>query len=46
MHFREIVGKTKSLREILQQVEVVAPTDSTVLIFGGIGPEAHPCLAV
>jgi formate hydrogenlyase transcriptional activator len=42
MHFREIVGKTKSLREILQQVEVVAPTDSTVLIYGetGTGKEA------
>jgi formate hydrogenlyase transcriptional activator len=42
MHFREIVGKTKALREILQQVEVVAPTDSTVLIYGetGTGKEA------
>jgi formate hydrogenlyase transcriptional activator len=42
MHFREIVGQTKALRGILQQVEVVAPTDSTVLIFGetGSGKEA------
>jgi formate hydrogenlyase transcriptional activator len=42
MHFRDIVGKTKALREILQQVEVVAPTDSTVLIYGetGTGKEA------
>jgi formate hydrogenlyase transcriptional activator len=42
MHFREIVGKTKALREILQQVAVVAPTDSTVLIYGetGTGKEA------
>ena len=42
MQFREIVGKTKALREILQQVEVVAPTDSTVLIYGetGTGKEA------
>jgi len=42
LHFREIVGKTKALREILQQVEVVAPTDSTVLIYGetGTGKEA------
>jgi formate hydrogenlyase transcriptional activator len=42
MQFREIVGKTKALREILQEVEVVAPTDSTVLIHGGIGPQPHP----
>src|SRR5712671_4015684 len=42
MQFREIVGKTKALREILQQVEVVSPTDSTVLIYGetGTGKEA------
>src|SRR5258705_8686607 len=42
LHFREIIGKTKALREILQQVEVVAPTDSTVLISGetGTGKEA------
>jgi formate hydrogenlyase transcriptional activator len=42
MQFHEIVGKTKALREILQQVEVVAPTDSTVLIYGetGSGKEA------
>src|SRR5260221_1501325 len=42
LHFREIVGKTKALREILRQVEVVAPTDSTVLIYGetGTGKEA------
>jgi formate hydrogenlyase transcriptional activator len=42
MQFREIVGRTKPLREILQQVEVVSPTDSTVLIYGetGTGKEA------
>jgi formate hydrogenlyase transcriptional activator len=42
MHFREIVGRTPALREVLQQVEVVAPTDSTVLILGetGSGKEA------
>ena len=42
IYVREIVGQTKALREILQQVEVVAPTDSTVLIFGetGTGKEA------
>jgi formate hydrogenlyase transcriptional activator len=42
MHFREIVGRTKPLREVLQQVEVVAPTDSIVLIYGetGTGKEA------
>jgi len=42
MQFREIVGKTKALRDVLQQVEVVSPTDSTVLIYGetGTGKEA------
>jgi formate hydrogenlyase transcriptional activator len=42
MHFREIVGRTRVLHQVLQQVEVVAPTDSTVLISGetGTGKEA------
>ncbi len=37
MSFDEIVGKSVALRTLLQQVEVVAPTDSTVLISGETG---------
>jgi formate hydrogenlyase transcriptional activator len=37
MNFEEIVGKSVALRMLLQQVEVVAPTDSTVLICGETG---------
>jgi formate hydrogenlyase transcriptional activator len=37
MNFEEIVGKSVALRTLLQQVEVVAPTGSTVLITGETG---------
>src|SRR5919109_260043 len=37
MNFEEIVGKSAALRRALQQVETVAPTDATVLIFGETG---------
>lgn len=37
MNFEEIVGDSTSLRQVLQQVETVAPTDSTVLILGETG---------
>jgi formate hydrogenlyase transcriptional activator len=37
LNFEEIVGKSAALRKILQQVETVAPTDSTVLIYGETG---------
>ena len=37
MNFEEIVGKSVALRTLLQQVEVVAPTGSTVLIYGETG---------
>jgi formate hydrogenlyase transcriptional activator len=37
MSFDEIVGKSVALRTLLQQVEVVAPTGSTVLICGETG---------
>src|SRR5262249_5382041 len=37
MNFDEIVGRSASLRHVLQQVETVAPTDSTVLIYGETG---------
>ena len=35
--FWEIVGRSAALRRVLQQVETVAPTDSTVLILGETG---------
>jgi formate hydrogenlyase transcriptional activator len=39
--FEEIVGESPALRRVLQQVESVAPTDSTVLLLGetGVGKE-------
>jgi formate hydrogenlyase transcriptional activator len=37
MQFEDIVGKSSVLRNVLQQVEIVAPTDSTVLIYGETG---------
>ncbi|MGH9667247.1 MAG: sigma 54-interacting transcriptional regulator, partial [Bryobacteraceae bacterium] len=37
LNFEEIVGKSPALRELLKQVETVAPTDSTVLIYGETG---------
>jgi formate hydrogenlyase transcriptional activator len=35
--FEEIVGQSRALKTILKQVETVAPTDSTVLIYGETG---------
>jgi transcriptional regulator with GAF, ATPase, and Fis domain len=35
--FEEIVGRSEALRRVLEQVETVAPTDSTVLIYGETG---------
>jgi len=37
MNFELIIGKSTSLRKVLKRVEVVAPTDSTVLIYGDTG---------
>lgn len=37
MNFDEIVGKSAALRRVLKQVETVAPTGSTVLIYGETG---------
>ena len=37
LKFEEIVGKSQALRLVLEQVETVAPTDSTVLIYGETG---------
>jgi transcriptional regulator with GAF, ATPase, and Fis domain len=36
-NFKEIVGKSAELRRVLKLVETVAPTDSTVLIYGETG---------
>src|SRR5215475_3946738 len=35
--FEEIVGSSKPMRQVLEQVEKVAPSDSTVLILGETG---------
>jgi len=37
MNFDEIVGLSPALRQVLQQVKTVAPTDSAVLILGETG---------
>ena len=37
LNFDEIVGKSEALRRVLNLVETVAPTDSTVLIYGETG---------
>jgi formate hydrogenlyase transcriptional activator len=36
-NFEEIVGQSPALKQVLKQVEIVAPTDSTVLIQGETG---------
>jgi len=35
--FEEIIGSSKPIRQLLKQVEKVAPLDSTVLILGKTG---------
>jgi formate hydrogenlyase transcriptional activator len=37
MNFQEIIGNSTVLRRVLRQVEAVAPTGSTVLIYGETG---------
>ncbi|HEY4048440.1 MAG TPA: sigma 54-interacting transcriptional regulator [Acidobacteriaceae bacterium] len=37
MNFEEIVGNSPALRQVLRQIETVAPTESTVLIYGETG---------
>ncbi len=41
MNFDSIIGRSAALQKVLQRVETVAPTDSTVLIYGetGVGKE-------
>src|SRR5690349_16013695 len=36
-HFNEIVGGSEALRRVLEEIETVASTDSTVLIYGETG---------
>jgi formate hydrogenlyase transcriptional activator len=36
-HFEGIIGRSAALRRVLKQVEIVAPTNSNVLIFGETG---------
>jgi formate hydrogenlyase transcriptional activator len=36
-HFGDIVGESEALRRVLEEIEIVAPTDSTVLIYGETG---------
>jgi len=36
-NFEDIVGKSAALRRVLKQVETVAPTEATVLIYGETG---------
>ena len=35
--FEEIIGRSEALRAVLRQLETVAPTDSTVLVYGETG---------
>ena len=37
LNFKEVVGKSEALQKVLAMVETVAPTDSTVLIYGETG---------
>ena len=37
LNFKDIVGQSAALRHVLQQAETVAPTGSTVLIYGETG---------
>jgi formate hydrogenlyase transcriptional activator len=37
LKFEEIIGQSPALRTVLSQIETVAPTDSTVLIYGDTG---------
>jgi transcriptional regulator with GAF, ATPase, and Fis domain len=39
--FEQIIGASPALESVLEQVERVAPTQATVLIEGGIGPQPH-----
>ncbi len=36
-HFEDIIGESPALKKVLEQLEIVAPTESTVLILGETG---------
>jgi formate hydrogenlyase transcriptional activator len=36
-NFEEIIGTSTAMKQVMAQVEVVAPTDATVLILGETG---------
>jgi len=36
-HFEEMIGSSPALKRVMRQVEVVAPTDATVLVLGETG---------
>ena len=38
-NFEDIIGKSAALRKVLEQVAIVAPTGSTVLLTGRPAPE-------
>ena len=40
-NFEDIVGKSAALRKVLDQVAIVAPTGSTVLLHGETGDRPH-----
>ena len=40
--FKEIIGSSPALRNVLQQIQAVAPTDATVLLLGETG-QARSC---
>lgn len=37
LNFEEIIGESHAIKQVLKQVDIVAPTDSTVLILGETG---------
>ncbi len=37
LQFEEIIGTSEGIRRVLQNIETVAPTDSTVLVYGETG---------
>jgi transcriptional regulator with GAF, ATPase, and Fis domain len=41
--FGEIIGQSRACRRIISQIEVVAPTDATVLIMGETGTGKVRC---
>ena len=45
LHYGDIVGSSTAIERVLKQVELVAPTDASVLIFGesGTGKELVAC---